>query len=209
MNQPVQNEDLRAIRDMMERSSRFLSLSGMSGIVAGLLAIAGAAVAWFLILGRGFEISETYFTDISSGNPWIIKKWLIVDASVVLAGALAASVLLSNRKALKSGRSLWNRVTARMLADLLIPLTAGGILCLVLLVRGEASYIVPVMLIFYGISLAGVSRLTFDEIRYLGLLEAAIGIIALFLPGYELLTWVAGFGILHIAYGIVIQGKYH
>lgn len=205
----IQNDDLRAIREMMERSSRFLSLSGMSGIIAGLLAIAGAAVAWLFILQRGFEISDLYFGEISPGNPGLIRKLLVVDASVVLLAALISSIIFSARKAAKSGHSLWNRITARMMADLFIPLVAGGIMSLVFLSRGDSGYIVPTMLIFYGIALTGVSRLTFGEVRYLGLFEIITGLAALLVPGYELLFWVIGFGIIHIVYGFVIQGKYH
>ena len=204
-----QNEDLRAIREMMERSSRFLSLSGMSGIIAGLLAIAGAVVAWLFILNRGVEISDIYFEEISRGDAGIIRKLLVADASVVLLAALASSIIFSGLKASKSGQPLWNRVTYRLLTDLFIPLAAGGFMSIVFLARGDSVYIVPAMLIFYGIALVGVSRLTFGEVRYLGLLEIATGLGSLLLPGFELLFWATGFGLLHIAYGIVIQRKYH
>lgn len=210
MNQPpLVNEDLRAIRDMMEKSSRFLSLSGLSGIVAGLFAIAGAAVAWFFILEKGFEISDDYFSEITVGNIERIRFLLVVDAGVVLIAAIISSIILSSRKANRSGEKLLNRVVARMVADLLIPLVAGGIFSLCFLLNGDSIYIAPAMLVFYGIALVNGSRHTYGEVRYLGLLEIITGLAALLLPGYGLLFWVAGFGVLHIGYGLVIQRKYH
>lgn len=208
-NQSVQNNDLKVIRDMMERSSKFLSLSGLSGILAGIFAILGAAFAWFFILGRGFEISDSYFGDISYKDIESVKKMLVLDASIVLLAALASSVLLSRRKALASSQPLFSRVAARLLTDLSIPLISGGVFSIIFLVRGDSQYIAPSMLVFYGIALVSAARHTFGEIRYLGIMQIIIGIIALLFPGWGLLFWVAGFGLLHIAYGIIIQRKYH
>ena len=53
INLPTPREDLQTIREIMERSSKFLSLSGLSGIFAGVCALTGAAIAWFFILDFG------------------------------------------------------------------------------------------------------------------------------------------------------------
>ena len=60
-NQSEYIEDLRIIKKVMEESSRFLSLSGLSGIFAGLIAIAGAAVAVFVFLDGGLILSDDFF----------------------------------------------------------------------------------------------------------------------------------------------------
>lgn len=200
------NSDIRAIRDMMERSSRFLSLSGLSGVFAGLYAIAGALFAWRFIPGRGFEISGEYPGLAGSVES---RLFLLIDASVVLVAAIVTAFLLSARKASREGHKIWSPVTARLLSDLSVPLFAGGIFSLVFLFTGNSVFIAPAMLVFYGISLVNASRYTYGEVRYLGLSEILIGLVSLFFPGYGLLFWIAGFGLLHIAYGIILHRKYH
>ncbi|MEZ5010853.1 MAG: hypothetical protein R2744_04275 [Bacteroidales bacterium] len=201
-----ENGDIRAIRDMMERSSRFLSLSGLSGVFAGLYAIAGALVAWHFVLDGGFEISGEY--PGGGSNPGS-RLLLMVDASAVLVAAIVTALWLSARKASREGHKIWSPVTVRLLSDLSVPLFAGGIFSLVFLFTGNAVFIAPAMLVFYGIALVNVSRYTFGEVRYLGLSEILTGLVALFFPGHGLIFWIAGFGLLHIAYGIILQRKYH
>ena len=57
-------EDLQAIREIMERSSKFLSLSGLSGIFAGVCALIGAAIAWFIILNPGHVTYDEYMSEL-------------------------------------------------------------------------------------------------------------------------------------------------
>ena len=203
-----QSDDIRAIREMMEKSSRFLSLSGLSGLFAGIYAIVGAAIAWFLILDLGFNLSTHYFEGIDESSIQGAKLFLVIDALAVLIAALATAWILSNRKAKKSGQKLWNPVTARMVADLFIPLFAGGLFSLIFYTRGGVQYVAPSMLVFYGIALISASKYTFNEIRFLGLLQILTGLVALIFIGYGFLFWVVGFGLLHIAYGLVIHRKY-
>ena len=200
------NGDIRAIRDMMERSSRFLSLSGLSGVFAGLYAIAGALVAWHFILGRDFAISGIY--PGASGDAGS-RMLLVIDATVVLIAAVVTALLLSVRKASREGHKIWSPVTSRLLSDLAIPLFAGGIFSLVFLFTSNSVFIVPAMLVFYGIALVNVSRYTFGEVRYLGISETLTGLVSIFFPGHGLIFWVVGFGLLHIAYGIILHRKYH
>jgi hypothetical protein len=68
--------------------------------------------------------------------------------------------------------------------------------------------IAPTCLLFYGLALINASRYTLGEIRYLGCCELILGIISLWVPGYGLIFWAAGFGVLHIIYGIIMWWKY-
>jgi hypothetical protein len=96
------NEDIQAIREIMERSSKFLSLSGLAGIFAGVCALIGAAVAWFFI----FESSPGQFNEFIS-NPGVSSTsrtgfYLALDALLILGFALLGAVYFSFRKAKKA-----------------------------------------------------------------------------------------------------------
>ena len=64
------------------------------------------------------------------------------------------------------------------------------------------------MLIFYGLALINSSKYTFFEIRYLGIAEIVLGLIASVFVSSGLILWAAGFGLLHIIYGIIMYYKY-
>jgi len=68
--------------------------------------------------------------------------------------------------------------------------------------------VTPSCLIFYGLALINGSKYTVSEVRYLGYLELVLGIVNLWATRYGLYFWAAGFGVLHILYGIVMWNKY-
>jgi hypothetical protein len=202
------NEDLQAIRNIMERSSKFLSLSGLSGVFAGVCALAGAAVAWFWILdsGRspyhGFQGGAEIQT--GAGTLW----YLTLDAILVLGLALAGAVYFSYRKARKAGQHIWTGSSRRLIFHLLVPLAVGGIFAIILVLRNHFELIAPVMLIFYGLSLVNAGKFTFSEIHYLGLTEIGLGILAGIFTSQGLFFWTIGFGLMHIVYGSVMYYRY-
>jgi hypothetical protein len=194
-----QLEDIKAIREMMEKSTKFISLSGLSGILAGVTAILGAAFAYFYLLKKPSLADCSYTQELMI---------LLVDALIVLFISIGFGVYFSWRKAKKHKQSLFNKVTLRTICNLSIPLTAGGIFCLVLLLRGDIQVAIAGTLIFYGIALINVSKYTFDEIHYLGITEIILGIAAAIFVSSGLLFWTIGFGVCHIAYGFVMYRKY-
>jgi hypothetical protein len=204
----IPNEDLRAIREIMERSSRFLSLSGLSGIFAGICAMAGAAIAWFFILDSGHVIYDEYIGKGTGSLLSGIKFYLSLDAFFVLVLALFGAVYFSVRKSKKAGERLWTNSTRRLLIHLLIPLVSGGIFILILVLQNIPELVASAMLIFYGLSLVNAGKFTFGEIHYLGLTEIILGILAGVFTKYNLLLWTAGFGLMHIIYGTVMYFRY-
>jgi predicted lysophospholipase L1 biosynthesis ABC-type transport system permease subunit len=194
-----QLEDIKAIREMMEKSTKFISLSGLSGILAGVTAILGAAFAYFYLL------RDPALTDYSHAQELMI---LLADALIVLFISVSFGVYFSWRKARKNKQSLFNKVTLRTLYNLSIPLAAGGIFCLVLLLRGDILMVIAGTLIFYGIALINASKYTFNEVHYLGITEIILGIAAAIFVSSGLLFWTIGFGVCHIAYGFVMYRKY-
>ena len=205
-NQPL--DDLREIRNLMERSTRFLSLSGLSGISAGFIALVGASVAFFLLDydQRYFE-PQSYFSFQGMRYTGFIPA-LILDGAIVLIAALITSFYFTYRRTRKKGLPIWDKTTRRMLIALSFPLVAGGVFCLFLLCHHLVYLIAPAILIFYGLGLISASHFTLPELRYLGISEVILGLIAGVFIGYGLIFWAAGFGILHIIYGFRMYYKY-
>lgn len=194
-----QLEDLKAIREMMEKSSKFLSLSGLSGVMAGIAAISGALFAYLYIL------RNPSLTNFNHKQELII---LIADALVVLAISFSFAFYFSWKKAKKHNQKLFNRVTIRTLYNLAIPLAAGGILSIIMIYRGQVDLIAATTLIFYGLSLVNASKFLNDEIHYLGITEIIIGILAAIFIHKGLIFWTLGFGVCHIIYGTIMYKKY-
>ncbi len=201
-------EDIRTIRRIMEESSRFLSLSGLSGVFSGAFAIAGALVEYFLILKNGSMHFDEYFRSLTTEKTIAIRWQLIADAVIVLTLAILVALCLSIRKAKHAGKNFWTPVSKRLLINLLIPLITGGIFIIILLFQNHFQLIVPGMLIFYGLALVSAGKFTYNELFYLGILEIITGLTSTFFSDLSLLFWVFGFGILHIIYGLGMYRKY-
>ncbi len=198
-------KDLSEIRAMMERASKFLSLSGLSGVSAGLVALVGAAAAYMLLDVHGVSpFDVTRVAAIDAG----LRVSLIGLGILVLALSLLLSLVFSLRMARKQGRTLWGPATRHLLLMLAIPLVVGAIVTILLLYRGLLWPMPASMLIFYGLGMFSAGSFTFGEVRGLGMLEILLGLVALVLPQLGLLLWAAGFGLLHIAYGLFLYLKY-
>ncbi|NER15282.1 hypothetical protein GWK08_17635 [Leptobacterium flavescens] len=192
-------KDISEIKDMMNRSSRFISLSGLSGILAGVYALIGAFIAYRLVHNspRGYLI-----LDGEIFNLILLDLFLIAFLSVVTA------IILSIRKARKNGEKIWDTSSRRLLINFLIPLVTGAIYILIKLQSNHYGLTGSLMLIFYGLALVNASKYTLGYIRYLGITEIILGLICALLPGYGFWLWVIGFGFLHIIYGALMHFKY-
>jgi len=218
----LQNE-LASIRSIMERSSKFISLSGLSGILAGVYALIGAWVAYRTL---GEDPTHLFVhirsqVDAESNEPvrglfyggdygiyTAVIGHLFIVAMLVLIASVATAIILSNRQAKKKGQSMWGAVSRQLLFHMAVPLITGGILIGILLLHGHYGIISAASLIFYGLALFGASSFTFADVKYLGICEIILGLIAACLPGHGLLFWALGFGVLHIVYGARIYLKY-
>jgi hypothetical protein len=201
-------EDIKAIRKLMEESSRFLSLSGLSGVFAGVTAIAGALFAYFFILDNGNINYEDYLRTLSVEETMVLRWQLMADAAIVLVLSVLFAFYFSIKKAKRDGKNFLSPISKRLLINLLIPLAAGGVFIIVLLLQNNIQLVVPGFLIFYGLALVNAGKFTFGEIYYLGILEIITGLVAAFIPGWGLVFWIFGFGILHIIYGLSMYRKY-
>lgn len=191
--------DIAAIRHMMERSSKFLSLSGWAGVMAGLYALGGA---WLAYDQFNFNPAEPAYPAI------LMPMQLIVLAVVILILALGTAVVLSHRKAVKRNERIWNTASRRMLLQMAFPLVAGGLFALILISKDLVGLLTPVTLLFYGLSLVCAGSFTYKEIRFLGIMEILLGLAGACYTAYGLLFWAIGFGLLHILTGVYLHYKY-
>jgi hypothetical protein len=204
--EPIQQ--LTEIRNMMERSSRFMSLSGLSGVSAGITALIGSVIAMYRLnpdqkinfSQYGNEHAFAMFSD-----SWL---FLVTDALIVLAVALFAGIYFTTRKARQKSFNVWDSAAQRMVINLFIPLVTGGFFCLILIYHHLAYLLAPSTLLFYGLALINASKYTYHEIRVLGISEIILGLLAAFFAGYGLLFWAFGFGVLHIFYGLMVYFRY-
>jgi len=198
------HEDLSHIRSMMERSSRFISLSGLSGVVAGLTAIIGAIYVYFVFQREGIS----YFDgDRNILGPDLVKELLLIGITILVVAILSGYIFTAN-KSKKKGVKIWDVTTKRLLITFAVPLVAGGVFCLALLYHHLFVFIAPATLIFYGLALVAAERYTLTDVKYLGYFEIVLGLISLFILGWGLVFWAIGFGVLHIVYGLIMHKKY-
>ena len=197
-------ETLQDIKKMMERSSRFISLSGLSGVSAGICALVGAWIA------HGWIDPYLPANDLLSLEDRIgLEFKMVILGGSVLVAALVSSTWFTWRKARKSNLPIWDITSRRLAVNMAIPLIAGGFFVLGLLdSRSGWVFVAPACLVFYGLALVNASKYTLTDIRYLGLLEIALGCICMYYPHDGLYFWAAGFGVLHIVYGLIMWWKY-
>lgn len=212
MEQKNYLEDISEIKNMMSRSSKFISLSGLSGILAGIYALIGAYFAKVNIDAYLNKIHEESipnspeYYDMTSHSDLTTTLWSIAIA--VILAALVTGIILTLKKSKKNGEKTWNRASKRLAINFFIPLVAGGLFCLVLIQMRVASLVWPTTLIFYGMACVNASNYTLGDVRYLGYANIIIGLIATQFIGYGLYFWALGFGIFHILYGSLMYFKY-
>lgn len=206
-NQQDHLSSLREIRGIMEKSTKFMSLSGLSGVFAGIFAILGAMVAYFH-LNYGEVKYDEFYRVLPHQQGSNALTFIIADALIVLALALIGAFFLSRKKARKMKVSFWNPSAKRMLLHLFIPLITGGAIIVMLLLQNQLNFIPSFTLIFYGLGLVSASKYSSGEILYLGIFEIITGLFSILIPGYDLYFWMFGFGILHIIYGSLMYFRY-
>jgi uncharacterized DUF497 family protein len=196
--------DLSEIKNLMNRSSRFLSLSGMSGILAGTYSLIGAWMAYKTIY---FDTSTMgSYRNLVISQEAVFRLLFIAFTVIVLS--LITGIFLSIRKAKKAEESFWNSASKRLVINFAIPLATGGFFILFLIEKEILGLIAPLTLLFYGLACVNASKYTLGGIRYLGITMIVLGLLSTWFIGYGLLFWALGFGVCHILYGSIMYFKY-
>jgi len=192
-------KDINEIKDLMNKSSRFISLSGLSGVLAGTYALIGAAIAYWLVTNYSYGRLTL--------DGWVFEICLFILLTVAFL-SIATGILLTTRKAKKDGVKIWDNASKRLLINFLIPLVVGGLYILIILGQGKYGRSGGLMLIFYGLALVNASKYSIGDIQYLGYIQVVLGLIGAWKPGYGFWLWVLGFGIMHIVYGTWMHFKF-
>ena len=208
MNDKNPIEDLKEIRKMMESSSKFLSLSGLSGIFAGLTALVGSWFAYQEMINFNKLVPYYVLQGRYTEGETILSLRLAIIAGLILIVALSFGVLFTWLKARKQEKKLWTPLSFRLIVSLMVPLTFGGLFIIGLYYQDAYMLIPAFTLIIYGMALLNGSKYVHVDIKYLALCEMALGVYAIFNLGYGFVLWVIGFGVLHILYGTIMYFKY-
>ena len=201
-------ESISEIRNIMDRSSRFISFSGLAGVFAGIFALGGATFAYYVLI----ELQYPYSVDPDKTTESILL--LFLDAAVTLILAIGSGLIFTSRKTKKEGGSLWDKKVLVVVWNLAVPLAAGGAFCLILMYYSffydNRFYLLvpPATLIFYGLALFNAGNYTHKDIKQLGVFEIALGLANCLFLGKGLYFWAFGFGVMHIIYGIIMYFKY-
>lgn len=194
MNKDKALESVFEIKELMEKSSKFISVSGLAAILAGIYALAGAYIATQVIT------PDTYLIVA-------LELMAIIALSVLIAAAVTAGIL-SYCKSKKTGQKFFSRLTYRALWNFSLPMLAGGIVCISILMHEYYDILASIMLLFYGLALVNVSKFTYSSVAWLGYAFICLGAADCFWTTHSLLFWTIGFGGFHILYGILFYLHY-
>jgi len=192
-------KDISDIRNMMSRSTQFMSLSGLSGILAGCYALAGAYAANVALkrLGDGYDEPLGTLTFILGGI-----------AAIVALLSLVTAVTLSYRRATRKGETIWSPVSRRLIVNFMIPLVTGAAFVIQLVLNRDFNLVAPSVMIFYGLSCVNASKYTLRDVRWLGVTIVAIGLAAISFPTLAIPFLAVGLGVTHILYGLLMYIRY-
>jgi hypothetical protein len=182
-------DNLRYIRDAMERATAFTSIPGWGGFAIGLTALGAAA------------LSEPM-------TAWSPRRWLAIWlAEAVLASAIGSLTMWL--KARHAGTPFMSGAAKRFFVSYFAPLIAGALLTFALVRSGSFQPLPAVWLLLYGVAFVSSGAFSIRVIPVMGLSFMLLGIAAVFVPlavGNLLLG--AGFGGLHIVFGLIIARNY-
>lgn len=200
MNTKDYLQDISEIKNLMNKSSKFISISGLAGIMAGVFALGGAGFAYWYMYDKGFypgsKLDSSDFTV------------LFIDLALVSVFSIITAIVLTTKKAKQQDQKIWDSLTRRLIFNFLVPLVAGGIYTLVILLQGKYGQTAALMLLFYGLSLFNASKYTLGDVKYLGFIQIVLGLCCAFFPGWGFWFWVLGFGVVHVVYGGIMYAKY-
>jgi len=199
MSQEDYLKDLSEIKNLMSKSSKFISLNGLSGILAGMYALIGAVYAYWLVSQSGTDYL------IFDG---VVFRLVIVDLLIVGALSVGTAIFLTTKKASRNNEKIWDSLTKRLLTSFIVPLVAGGIYILILLNQQHYGQTAALMLLFYGLALLNASKYTLGDIKYLGYTQTILGLLCAILPDFGFWFWTLGFGVMHVIYGASMYYKY-
>ena len=178
-------ENLRVIRQVMERSTKYSTLSGLSGVLVGLTAIVGVAATR--------SVRDIYDHPLRLALIWLI----------VLAVAVGIDFVRNKRRAARVGKQVVSPLGAHILVAALPAFFAGAVLTAFFALHHLLFYVWGAWMLCYGLAICAVGLFSVRPVSYLGMAFALAGALTLFLQAPDPLAMMAlTFGGFHIAYGL-------
>lgn len=176
-------DNLRFIRETMERAGSFTAVPGWGGVAMGITALGAAAIASFQ----------------TSSRAWLVT-WMI-EATI----AIGIASWTTFNKARSSGASLFSGPGRRFVYSFAPPILVGAVLTIVLFRQGLMSTIAGMWLLLYGTAVMTGGAFSIRIVPLMGLCFMVLGAVALFSPSsWSNVLLAAGFGGFHILFGGVI-----
>lgn len=199
MKEQEAKQTLHDIREMMSKSSRFMSLSGFSGIVIGIIAILASSFFCYF-----YQIDPVHSGRIlaSMTDKELIQIYAM--ALVLLISSMSIAFFMAKQRSKIMKSIFWSAASKHLFAHLIVPLAAGFAVCSILFFR-QNDLVLPLSLLIYGLALFSSSQFTVPSIRNFGLVEMMLSVVCLLFPDYSVVVWTLGFGLLHVIYGAFMQ----
>jgi hypothetical protein len=180
-------DDLRFIRQTMERAAGLTAFPGWGQVVVGLSALGAAALAM----------------RTTNDTAWL-GVWLVEFVLAVVIGSTAMAL-----KARATGSLFGSGALRFFMWAFSIPIVAGGLLTVRLFLTGGHAALPGLWLLLYGAGIAAGGAFSVAAVRAMGLTFMVIGAVALFTPSVPRDLWMAaGFGIVHVVYGVWIARRH-
>jgi len=196
-------QTLNDIREMMSKSSRFQAVSGWSIIIVGLYAAVASAMAATVIgVGDWLPCFENLHRYANLNTPLRSRIAALIAIGLLMLSLLTVYVGAIIKSKRNNLRFVFDKRMMQMLLDFFIPLAAGGLLSMALVMQGHYGLTSSIMLLFYGLAQLNCSHYTYPALRLLGYAELLLGIIDCFTMSHALLFWFLGFSVMHIVFGI-------
>jgi hypothetical protein len=189
-------ESIQVIRDIMERSARYTNFSGVSGIIAGCLALVGC----------GFTYWIAYNVHIYDQSKWSAVTWVSV-----LVAAVAQDFFLAQRKARRRGETMFTPATFQVVKAVLPGVLIAFVISRRALMLQDWDAIPATWALGYGAAACAAGMFSVKEVRVLGVAELVTGVVALFYFStfdYSIYVLALAFGVYHILFGLCMSRKY-
>jgi hypothetical protein len=204
MEEKEVRQTLSDIREMMSKSSRFQSLSGWSIIIVGLYAAVASLMAAAVIgVGDWLPCLENLQRFSVLNTPSKIRIAALIAVVLFLISLITVFVFAIVKSKRHNLPFAFDKRMCQMLFDFFVPIIAGALFSIAMVMQGHYGLTSSIMLLFYGLALVNCSHYTYPILRYLGYAELILGIIDCFTMSHALLFWFLGFSVMHVVFGIV------
>jgi len=201
MDNASAHEELKVIRSLMERPVKYSTQSGLAGILAGLIALAGMFADMY--------VSSHYEMTTVIGLCFCIWGGVLGLSLLTVAG-------LTRLREIRQGMPLWSAVKMRILLAILPSFVAGVGVTMAIIFRwfmndgpNEWGLIIPIWMLFYGVACWQVGEFSVKELRWMGAIFIVAGLIsAAFFQNVPYLIFGVSFGGFHILYGVIVWLRY-